>query len=453
MTFRALTFLIAVGCATLPTLAQQLRATPQLGGVRPASEAGIQRPADHIVAVVNSEPITNNEVRARLLRIEQQMTQAGSALPPREQLARRVLEQLIVERAQLQHARQIGVRADEVLVDQAEQNIARQNRIDVAELRRRLVADGIAPERFRAELRDQILLQRLREREVDARVTVTEADIDQFIRERRDNPDGDDVELNLAQILIAVPENASDEQLRALEARARDVLARARAGADFAQLARERSDAPGAARSGGLMGLRPADRYPELFVQAVRGLREGQISDLIRSGAGFHVLKVIEKRQAGLPGVTVVQSRTRHILLRPDAQLPESVVVERLNDFRRRVESGQARFDQLAREHSQDGSARNGGDLGWTSPGTFVPEFEDAVTDLQPGQVSPPVRSRFGWHLILLEERREARLTEREQRDIARNLVRERKADEAYASWARELRGRAWVELREAVRP
>lgn len=453
MTLRALTLLIAVGCAAAPVPAQQLRSTPQLGAVRPAVDATAQRPADHIVAVVNSEPITNNEVRARLLRIEQQMTQAGAALPPREQLARQVLEQLIVERVQLQHARQIGVRVDEALVDQAEQNVARQNRIDVAELRRRLAADGIAPERFRAELREQILLQRLREREVDARVTVTEADVDQFIRERRDSPDGDDIELNLAQVLIAVPENASDEQVRALEARAREVQARARAGADFAQLARERSDAPGAARSGGQMGLRPADRYPELFVQAVRGLREGQVSEVIRSGAGFHVLKVVEKRQAGLPGVTVVQSRTRHILLRPDAQLPESVVVERLNDFKRRVQSGQARFEQLAREYSQDGSARNGGDLGWTSPGTFVPEFEDAVADLQPGQVSPPVRSRFGWHLILLEERREAQLTEREQRDIARNLVRERKAEEAYATWSRDLRGRAWVELREPVRP
>jgi peptidyl-prolyl cis-trans isomerase SurA len=445
----ALALTLAAGCVA-PAAAQGLRAAPQLGASRPAARAdSTPRAADYIVAVVNSEPITNNEVRARMVRFEQQLAQQGSPMPPRGELSRQVLERLISEKAQLQLARDSGVKVDDPTVDQAEQNVARQNQIDVPELRKRLAADGIAVSAFREDLRNQLLLTRLRERELDAKVKVTDLDIDQYIRDQQGSSDLASMELNMAHILVAVPENATDAQVNALQAKAQALQQRAAAGEDFTRLARENSDAPGAAANGGQVGLRTADRYPPLFVQATQALREGGISAVVRSGAGFHIIKVIEKRQGGLPGVNVTQSRARHILLRPSAQLSESAARERLADFRRRVLAGQADFAQLAKDYSQDASARNGGDLGWANPGLFVPEFEDAMNGLAPGQIAEPVITRFGVHLIQLVERRQATLSQREQRDIARNLVREKKLDEAYAQWAQDVRGRAYVEFRE----
>ena len=447
--------------AAAPAAAQGLRPTPGLGGLplaRPAPGAALPaprpadntpRPADYIVAVVNSEPITNNEVRLRLQRIEQQLAQQGAPVPPRAQLERQVLERLISEKAQLQLARETGIKVDEAMVDQAELTIARQNQLDVPELRRQLKADGLSLPAFREDLRNQLLLTRLRERELDARVKLTELDVDQFLREQQANPELSATELNLAHILVAVPENASEAQVDALRARAQRLQDRARAGDDFGRLARETSDAPGAAETGGLVGLRTADRYPPLFVQATQGLAEGGVSPVVRSGAGFHVIKVVQSRQGGLPGMNVTQSRARHILLRPGPQLNESAARARLADFKRRIEAGQADFATLARENSQDASAKEGGDLGWTSPGMFVPEFEETLSSLAPGQIAEPIVSRFGVHLVQLLERRQTTLTEREQRAVARNLAREKKLDEAYARWAEDVRGRAYVELRE----
>jgi peptidyl-prolyl cis-trans isomerase SurA len=385
-----------------------------------------------------------------MLRYEQQLTQQGSALPPRPQLAREVLDRLITEKAQLQLARETGVRVDDAVVDQAETSVARQNGIGVAELRRRLAADGMDAARFREDLRSQITLQRLRDRELDARVKVSELDIDQYLREQQAGA-GDPAltELNLANILVAVPENASEAQVAQAQAKAQQLLQRARAGEDFAKLARENSDAPGAAQNGGVVGMRSADRLPQLFVDAVRDLKEGGVSSLVRSAAGFHIVKVLEKRQLGSAGISVTQSHARHILLRPAANLTEAQARQRLADYKRRIQAGQADFAQLARDNSQDGSARNGGDLGWSSPGMFVPEFEEALNALAPGQIADPIVSRFGVHLIQLLERRQAAMSPREQREVVRNLVRERKLDEAYAKWTQEVRGRAYVELRD----
>jgi len=280
-------------------------------------------------------------------------------------------------------------------------------------------------------------------------VKVSDLDVDQYIRQQQAGPDLATEEFKLAHILVAVPENATEAQVANLRERAEKVLQRARSGEDFAKLAAEFSDAPGAAQNGGVVGLRTADRLPPLFVQAVQKLPEGGVSDIVRSGAGFHVIKVLERHGGGLPGPTVIQSHARHILLRPNAQLSEAAAVQRLADFKRRVQAGQADFAQLAREFSQDTSARNGGDLGWANPGVFVPEFEDTLNALAPGQISDPVISRFGVHLIQLLERRQATLTQREQREIARNQLREKKLDELYAQWAQDVRGRAYVELRE----
>ena len=436
--------------ACMAAQAQSLRPSTQL---RPLPGAALamtsgQRPADYIVAIVNSEPVTNSEVRLRMVRIEQQLTQQGAALPPRDELARQVLERLIGEHAQLQVARDNGVKVDEAAIDAAVRNVAQQNQLEVTELRRRVEADGTTWTQFRNDMRDQILLTRVREREVDPTVKVTEQDIDQFIREQQDSTDLSSLEINLGQILIAVPENATADQVSALQARAQQVLARARAGEDFAKLAREFSESRDKV-TGGVLGLRVADRYPPLFVEATHSLPVGAFAPLLRSGAGFHILKVIEKKQAGMPGVAVTQTRARHILLRTGNQVPESAAVARLADFKRRIEAGQADFAVLARENSQDGSAKEGGELGWANPGQFVPEFEEVMNGLAPGQIAAPLVSRFGVHLIQVEERREATLSQREQRDIARNLVREKKLDEAYNNWVRDVRGRAYVELRE----
>ena len=441
-------FTLALAAWMLPANAQTLR----LPGASKAATLPAQtsagnglRTADFIVAVVNSEPITNNEVQTRLARIEQQLSRQGST-PPRDQLAREVLERLIVERAQLQIARALGVRPEDAAVDQAVATVARQNQLSLDELKRRLAADGMDYARFRSDLRDELTLVRLREREVDSQVKVSERDIDQFLREREAQAQASPELLNIAQILVAVPETATPAQVSVLQAKAQRALGRIRAGEAFATVATEMSDAPEPA-SGGELGLRPAERLPTLFVDAARDLSAGGLAGPLRSGAGFHVIKLIEKKR-GAAAISVTQTRARHILLRLSPELSEQAAKDKLADFKRRIASGQADFAALARDNSQDGSAKDGGDLGWASPGMFVPEFEQVMNQLAPGQVADPLVSRFGVHLIQVLQRRDAVLTEREQREAVRNIVRERKIDEAFNQWLQDVRGRAYVEFR-----
>ena len=408
---------------------------------------GRQRSADYIVAVVNSEPVTNNELRNNLLRTEQQLTQAGAAIPPRDELTRLVLERLISDKLQLQEARFSGLRIDESAIDNAVQGVAQQNQLTVDELRKRLVADGLTFTKFREGLRDELLVSRFRQREVEARVKVTDADVDQFLRDQEGSSNSAAIDINLAQILVAVPENAMPEQITSLQAKAQLAADRARAGTDFVALVNEFSEASLRA-SGGQLGLRSAERYPPLFLQATEKLRTGGIAGPIRSGAGFHVLKVIEKRQAGMPGVNITQTRARHILLRVSPQQREAAAKEKLADIKKRVVAGQADFAAVARESSDDGSAKDGGDLGWANPGMFVPEFEQAMNSLAPNQISEPLVSRFGVHLIQVLERRETQLSSRDQRELARSVIRDKKLEDAYAVWAQEIRGRAYVEFR-----
>ena len=404
--------------------------------------------ADYIVAVVNSEPITNNEVRLRMARTEQQLAQQGTPLPPPAVFAQQVLDSMVGERALLQQARETGIKVDDTLVDQALANVARQNSMSATELQNGLRAEGLSVERFRTDLRNQLLLTRLRERDVDGRVRVTDLDIDQFIREQQASVDQPGAEMNLGHVLVVVPENATTAEVATLQAKAQGIADRARKGDDFAVLAREFSNAAEGA-SGGALGLRAADRYPTLFVENTQTLPVGGIAGPVRSPAGFHILKVLERERAGVPGAQVVQTHARHILLRPGPQLSEAAAAARLTEYKKRIQSGQADFATLAREHSQDGSAKEGGDLGWANPGMFVPEFEEALDALQPGQIGGPLVSRFGVHLLQLMERRTATLSQREQREVARNMVREKKLDEAYANWIREVRARAYVEIRE----
>ena len=449
MTHRLLALTVAL-LATLTAQAQGLRPSAGTALTTPLirSQPNAQQPADFIVAVVNSEPITNSEVRGELQRVLQQLAQQGRPQPDIQVLARQMLERLINDKAQLQLARESGIRVDDAAVDLAEQNIARQNQMDVAELRRRIEKDGVALSQLRAQLRDQIMLTRLRERDVEPRVRVSDLEVDQYLREQQSNNNPATQEINLAQLLVAVPDAATPEQIAALQAKAQRALERAKAGEDFVTLVRELSDGSDKTR-GGQMGLRTADRYPPLFLEATQNLGIDGLSAVVRSGAGFHILKVIEKKNAGLPDMTVTQSRARHILLRVSPQLNEAAARAKLGEFKKRIVAGQADFAVLARDNSQDSSAAQGGDLGWASPGMFVPEFEDVMNKLAPSQISDPLVSRFGVHLIQLIERRNTTLSPREQRETVRAMLREKKLDETYATWAQDLRGRAYVEMRE----
>ena len=449
-TFRAVLW---TGGVTLACLAQAqgLKASGAL--LTPAAAAATRssaepQTADRIVVVVNSEPITQHDIRSRVQRAQQQASRAGSTLPPQAELVRQVTEALILERAQIQLAKEQGIKVETSVLDDAEQNIARQNQMDVARLHRQLESEGMPVEEFRNTIRQQIMVQRLREREVDARVRVTEAEVDRFLAQKRDNP-GADLQLHIAQILVAVPESADAQQLAGLMSRAQMIGEKARAGADFSSLVREYSDAPDRAR-GGDLGLRPAERYPVLFVDATRAVKTGGIAGPVRSPAGFHVLKVLDKKVAGLPDDTIVQTRARHILLRPSARLTEAAAVEQLAQQRSRLVAGQADFATVAREISQDGSAAQGGDLGWATAGMFVPEFEEAMNRLAPNEISAPLVSRFGVHLIQVLERKDVELSPKAQRDQLKQLVREQKMEEAYKRWIEEVRSSAYVEYRDA---
>ena len=417
-------------------------------GLSLAQGGAAVRPVDFIVAVVNSEPVTNSEVLAVRNRLLRELGARGTPTPPDAQLNQQALEQLINEKAQLQLAREQGIRVDDDQVDQAEANVAASNQLSREGLHQRLAQEGLSVAAFRQQLRTQITLSRLREREVDTRIRITDQEIDQFLREQGTSAQEAPPDLNLAMILVAVPENSTADELKRLEDKARDIARRARAGEDFAALAKAFSQAMDKGAQGGEMGLRPADRYPELFVEAVQALPVQAIAGPVRSGAGFHILKLLERRQASA-SMTVMQTRARHILLRPGPQLSRDQALARLLEVRRQILAGQTSFARAAQQISQDGSAAQGGDLGWASPGQFVPEFEQVMNRLQPGQISDPLVSRFGVHILEVTERRQVAVPEKMQRDMARSALREQRLEEAYERWVEDVRGRAYVEMRE----
>lgn len=417
----------------------------------PASKAQTARgtspaPGDYIVAIVNSELVTAGEVEQRLAHAKQEAARAGARLPPDSVLREQITNALIDERVLVTYARDIGVKVDAAEVDRAIANIAAQNKIPLDQLRDRLQREGIDYGRFRDNLRDQIAVERVREHDVVARIQPTDREIDALLDEQRAAV-GASIEYNIAQILVTVPDGASDAVVAERRARAESALARVKAGTPFAQVAREMSEDPNRA-NGGAIGMRPAERLPDVFVDAVRSLEPGQVSPtLLQTGAGFHVLELVDKRDAR--AFTITQTRARHILLRPSAQLDEQAALRRLADLKRQIEAGTISFEQAARENSEDSSAAQGGELGWASPGTFVPEFEKAIAPVAVGGMTEPFVSRFGAHLVQVEERRSVTLDPKQQREQARNVLRERKFAEAYAEWTRDLRARAYVEMRD----
>jgi peptidyl-prolyl cis-trans isomerase SurA len=410
--------------------------------------SAVIRQADFIVAVVNAEPITNRDVQVVRQRLANENSARGGNLANGGELTRLALEQLINEKAQLQQARDSGIKIDNEAVDQAELNIATSNQLTLQDLHKRLAQEGVSVSGFREQLRSQLTIARLREREVEGRIRISDQDIEQFLQEQLQAQAAQvPAQLNLGMILIAVPENSSDADIQTLAARATAIAQRARQGESFSELAKSFSQTSDRGANGGTMGLRPADRYPELFLETTRTLKVGEVANPVRSAAGFHILQVIERRQ--LTTLLVNQTRARHILLRPTAQMSQAQAVAKLAEVRQAVVSGKVDFSVVARELSQDGSAAQGGDLGWANPGMFVPEFEQVMNRLRPGQVAEPLVSRFGVHLIEVTDRRNAPMSEQEQRTLARNALREKKLDEAYATWVEDIRGRAYVEMRE----
>ena len=429
-----------------------LLAAMSVGGAFAQGAPPARAPAtvlDRIVAVVNDEAVTLNELQLRVRITEQQLARQKIRAPSADVLRRQVLERMIVDRAQLQLARESGVRVDDATVNAYIARVAEQNSMTLPAFRERLDRDGISFSRFREDIRDEILMSRLRDREVDSRIQISEGEIDNFLAEQAGVEAGA-VEFNIAHILLRVPDNATTDRIDETRKRAEELLEQLRGGADFARSAASFSNAPEALQ-GGELGWRTAERLPTLFLDAVKALKPGELGPVVRSPGGFHILKLIGRRNAAegkLATGPVEQTRVRHILLRVSDLSPEAEVRRRLNDLRDRVIKGGQDFGQLARLHSVDGSSTRGGELGWLYPGDTVPEFERAMNALKLNEVSEPVQSPFGWHLIqVLERRTEASPLER-NRFAARQALRDRKSDEAFQEWIRQLRDRTYVEYR-----
>ena len=399
--------------------------------------------ADRIVAVVGGDVITYYELRNRLASALKQLQKQGTPLPPQDVLERQMLERLIMDSVQLQYARESGLRIDDAQLDQAIGRIAANNKMTMQQFHQALEKDGIAYAKFREEIRNELTTVRLREREVDSKLVISDGEIDNYLENQVASGGGE--EYQLAHILLRAPESASPEQLQKLRQRGEQALARARAGENFAVLTAAFSDAPDALQ-GGSLGWRQLDRLPSLYSETAVRLSTGEVSELLRSSAGFHIIKLVAKRGGSAPA-SVQQTHARHILVRINEVVSESEARRKLENVRERIVNG-VDFAEQARLYSQDGSAAKGGDLGWLSPGDTVSEFERAMDALKAGELSPVVQSPFGMHLIQVQERRERDVSLERQRGVARQALRERKLDEAYQDWLRQLRDRTYVENR-----
>ncbi len=399
---------------------------------------------DRIVAVVNDQVITRRALDERVTVVLTQLRQQGTPPPPRDVLEKQVLERMIFNHVQLQYAKETGLRIDDATLEKTLSRIAEDSKLAPAQLRAALEKDGISFAKFREDIRDEITMARLREREVDNKITIADSEIDNFLSTRQIQ-EGKSDEYHLSHILVSVPEQASPERLQERRARAEQALAQIRGGTDFRQVAASFSDAPDAVQ-GGAFGWREITRLPAIFAEAVKDLRAGEVSGVLRSPNGFHIVRVNERRGQAAP-LIVSQTRARHILIKTSELVAESEAKDRAVKLKERLDNN-ADFAELARLQSEDSSAARGGELGWLSPGDTVPEFEKAMNALRPGQISEPVRSPFGWHLIQVLERRNQDVSQQQQRLRARQALREQKADEAHQEFVRQLRDRSFVEYR-----
>jgi peptidyl-prolyl cis-trans isomerase SurA len=424
---------VAAALTCLPAQAQTRRSQPL--------------EVDRVVVVINDEVITAFELRNRVATVERQLQGQRAQLPARDVLERQVLERMITDRVQLQFAKETGLRVSDIELDAAMRRIADNNRLSLPDFRAALEKDGVTWVKFREEIREEIVLSRLRDREVESRIVVSDGEIDNYLA----NPEqgnADAIEANIAHIIVRVPEQATPDQLMRIGARAKSALDQLRRGDDFAKVAASFSDAPDGL-TGGVMGRRPLDRLPALYADAVKKLKPGELSDILRSPAGFHIIKLIELHgnSAAKASTSLKQTRARHILIKVNELVSAAEAQRKLVAIKERLDNG-ADFAELARLNSNDLSAARGGDLGWLYQGDTVPDFEKAMDALKINQISAPIQSPFGFHLIQVLERRTEDATAERQRLAARQVLRDRKADEAYQDWVRQMRDRAYVEYR-----
>ena len=397
-----------------------------------------------MVAIINEDVITRLELDHRILKIKQQLASQNTPLPPAAALERQVLERMIVEHLQLTLAKQRGVTVDDESLNNILSNIAAENGLSLIQLREVLQEDGIDFAGFREQIRDEIIISRLRNAVVDSSIKITDQEIDTFLESQREDQNRN-AEYRVAHILISLPEAASPEQVQEARTRAEKVLEELNGGADFSQMAATWSDGQQALK-GGDLGWRKASELPTLFSEIVVAMQPAAVSELIRSPSGFHILKLAEVR--GQQQSIITQTHARHILIQTSSLVSDQDARQKLERLRERILGGED-FAELARINSEDtGSGSKGGDLGWANPGGYVPAFEEAMNKLAIDEISEPFKSRFGWHILQVLERRNIDNTASFNRDKARKILRNRKKEEETKQWLRRIRDEAYVEYR-----
>lgn len=399
---------------------------------------------DRIVAIVDQAVITEQELESRIITVTAQFKKQGTELPAEGILRKQILERLITDTLQIQYAAQIGLKIDDNQLDRTIERIAEQNKLTLTEFSEALAKDGITMRKFRADIRNEITISRLREREVDGRVNVSESEIDNYLTSQSNLNENTD-EFEISHILIRTPEEGATEDIQKAKVKVDEAIRQLNSGTSFAKVSASFSDAPNALE-GGSLGWKKGSQMPALFLDALKNMQAGEISAPLRSPNGFHVLKLTNKRGGNSP-LVIQQTHARHILIKITEVMSDKEAQTKIDAIKERLDNGE-NFEVLARQFSEDSTASNGGDLSWVSTGDTVPPFENAMNALKDGQISAPVRSQFGWHVIQVMERRSQDMSKESARLKARQEIRARKADEAYQDWIRELRDRAYVELR-----
>jgi peptidyl-prolyl cis-trans isomerase SurA len=399
---------------------------------------------DRIVAIVDQTVVTEQELESRITTVTAQLKKQGTELPAENILRKQILERLITDTLQIQYAAQTGLKVDDNQLDKTIERIAEQNQMTLTEFSEALAKDGVSMRKFRSDIRNEITIARLREREVDGRVNVTESEIDNFLTSQAANTENQD-EFEISHILIRTPEEGATEDVQKAKAKVDAAVKELNTGKSFAEVSASFSDAPNALE-GGKLGWKSGAQMPALFLDALKTMQVGEVSQPLRSPNGFHVLKLTNKRGGNSP-LVIQQTHSRHILIKLSEIMSEKEGKQKMDNIKERLDNGE-KFEALARQYSEDSTASNGGDLGWINPGDTVPQFEKAMNELKDNQISQPVRTQFGWHVIQVIERRSQDMSKEAARLKARQEIRAKKADEAYQDWIRELRDRAYVELR-----
>lgn len=439
--FRFVLFVCAIVGLAPYAATQAQEKTPKRA--KPSTDKSIQQ-VDRILVVVNESVITERELETRVGAVSQQLQKQGTPLPPQEVFARQMLERLILETLQLQYAKEVGLKLDDKEIDNALQRIAKDNKLTMTELRDNLAKDGVSFAKFRDEVKREMTVARIREGEAEGRVTVSESEVDLEMAQQAIRPQGE-AEYLAAHILIRIPEGVTAEELKSRQTRAEEALAALKKGADFGQISATYSDAQ-EALTGGNLGWRTAAKLPGMFVEALQKLGKGEASDVLKSGNGFHIVKLLDQRGQGA-AQTVTQTHARHILIKVNDGQSEAIAKSRIRQLKDRIDNG-TDFAEIAKAFSEDLSATKGGDLDWVYPGDTVPEFDRTMNSLQVNQISEPFLTNFGWHILQVLERRESEISADRNRVAARLGLRQRKGDEAYQQWLLQLRDTAYVEYR-----